>query len=314
MSNSENYYHILEVPEGASGEEIKKSYRKLSLKYHPDKTQGNPEMTEKFQKINEAYETLGNQEKRKQYDHGSNNSFFSDGNEIPPDIHEFFSNVFFGGMGPGMPHGINIVGGTRMNGFPHGNIRIVPGGMPFHFEKQMQKPTPIVKTLVINMKQVLNGANVPLEIERWIIENDNKVFECVTIYVKVEKGVDNNEIVMVPDEGNVLNQHCKGDIKVFIKIENETELQREGLDLVYNKTISLKESLCGFSFELKYINEKVYTIHNQAGNIIPPEFKKIIPNMGLSRENHTGNLVIHFHIDFPLTLEKEKIDSLRNIL
>jgi len=74
-----------------------------------------------------------------------------------------------------------------------------------------------------------------------------------------------------------------------------------------NKNISLKESLCGFSFDLKYINGKVYTINNGSGNIIPPEYQKIIPNMGLTRENHTGNMLIHFHVIFPETLAPDKI-------
>ena len=81
-----------------------------------------------------------------------------------------------------------------------------------------------------------------------------------------------------------------------------------------NKDISLKESLCGFSFDIKYVNGKVYTINNQAGNLIPPNYQKVIPNMGLTREGHTGNLIIQFTTKFPETLSLEKIEALNKIL
>ena len=100
----------------------------------------------------------------------------------------------------------------------------------------------------------------------------------------------------------------------FIKIENNTQFERRGLDLIINRTISLKDALCGFSFELKYINGKVYTINNNSNNIIPPEYIKVIPNMGLTRDGHIGNLLIHFHVDFPEKLSEEQIKILKEIL
>jgi len=322
MTDREDYYSILEISNKSSQEEIKKAYRKLSLKYHPDKTNGDPELTKKFQKINEAYETLGNNEKRNSYDTNLRNPFFSENAEMPnnADIHEMFNNIFFGGMqgmqGISMPPEMAFFGGG--GGGPGGvfpsNIKIVHNGIPINIFQQIHKPTPIITNVTINMSQVINGANIPLEIERWIIENDNKVFEKVTLYVKIEKGIDNNEIIIIHNEGNIINPNCKGDVKIFVKIENDTELKREGLNLIYNKTISLKDALCGFSFELKHVNDKIYTIHNQAGNIIYPEFKKVIQNMGLVRENSTGSLIIHFHIEFPKTLDIEKINVLRELL
>jgi DnaJ family protein A protein 2 len=165
------------------------------------------------------------------------------------------------------------------------------------------------------MEQVLNGASSPLEIERWIIENGNKVFEKQTIYVNIPKGTDDTEIIMLKDLGNVVNEHCKGDVKIFIKVENDSGFRRHGLDLVLEKTISLKEALCGFSFDMKYINGKNYSINNQAGNIIVPDYQKLIPGMGLAREGHnTGNLIIHFKVTFPEKLNEEQIAKLREAL
>ena len=182
------------------------------------------------------------------------------------------------------------------------------------FQQAISKPVPIMKTIEINMSQVLSGASIPLEIERWIIENGIKVFEKETIYVTVPQGVDDNELLILRDKGNVLNENVKGDVKIFVKIKNDSAFKRSGLDLVLEKNISLKESLCGFTFEINYINGKSYTLNNNKGNIIPPEYKKIYPGMGLTRGEHKGNMIIHFHVDFPEKLSEEQITKLSESL
>jgi DnaJ family protein A protein 2 len=164
------------------------------------------------------------------------------------------------------------------------------------------------------MDQVLAGVNYPADIERWILENGNKVFEKETIYIPIPKGVDDGEIIILKEKGNVISEQVKGDVKIFIKVENNTNFERRGLDLFYNKSISLKEALCGFSFDLFYINGKNYTLNNQSGNIIQPNYKKVIPNMGLTRDGHTGNLIIQFQVNFPENLSGEKIEKIKEIL
>ncbi len=196
------------------------------------------------------------------------------------------------------------MGGHQMGGFQM-------GGFPMGFQ---QKPNTINKTITINMENVLTGSTIPVEIERWIIEGENKVFENETIYVPIPKGIDDNEIIFLKDKGNIVNEDNKGDIKIFVKIENTSQFERKGLDLILHKKISLKDSLCGFSFELKYINGKVYTLNNNSGSIIPPEYVKIIPNMGLTRDGHAGNLLIHFQVEFPEKLSEEQIKVLKEIL
>jgi DnaJ-class molecular chaperone len=83
---------------------------------------------------------------------------------------------------------------------------------------------------------------------------------------------------------------------------------------MYKNNISLKDSLCKLSFDLKYINGKKYTINNQKGNIIPPNFKKIISNMGLERNGYVGNLIISFHVQFPENLSLEIINKIEECL
>jgi len=139
------------------------------------------------------------------------------------------------------------------------------------------------------------------------------MLENETVYVIVPKGIDEGEIILLKDKGNVMSETNKGDIKIFIKIDNNTEFKRIGLDLILEKTITMKEALCGFAFELKYITGRVYTITNNSGNIISHGYKKMIPNMGLTRENHTGNLIIIFDVKFPEKLSEETLTALKAI-
>lgn len=92
-----DYYEVLGVDRNATQEEIKKAYRKLAIKYHPDKNPGNPEAEEKFKEAAEAYEVLGNPEKRRQYDqfgHAAVNGGMAGGFSSVEDIFERFRTIF----------------------------------------------------------------------------------------------------------------------------------------------------------------------------------------------------------------------------
>jgi len=321
--SSETHYDTLEVPETATQAEIKKAYRRLSLVHHPDKNRGNADVSGKFQKINEAYEILGDENKRREYDF-ERKSPFGSGPQVR-DIDEFFNNLFFGGQMRGfapMNMGGSGSGSNQAPNFGAGlgpNIKIFrSGGTPMHFNNpfanMIEKPSPIISNIEINMEQVLNGGTVPIEIERWLMEHNNRVYETETLYVQVPKGVDDGEIIVLKDKGHAATDEVRGDVKVFIKVNNNSGFKRNGLDLIVEKTITLKEALCGFSFDLKYFNGKNYVINNAAGNIIKPGFKKLIPGLGLERDGHRGGIIIAFQIEFPETLDEKTMAQLKTLL
>lgn len=330
----DDHYKTLELDENASQKDIKQAYRRLSLLHHPDKNPGKVDISGKFQKINSAYEVLGTEESRMQYDAERKNPFARmaagggmHGFPGSQGIDEMLANLFFGGMAQGMPGMMHANMGHHPgmqhpgmnspfgNFFPPGaNIKIFRNGTQVNMQQPLEKPTPVVKIVEVNMEHVLSGATMPVEIERWLIDNGNKIFECETVYVQIPKGIDDNEMIVLKDKGNILSDECKGDIKIFIKVVNNSDFKRQGLDLILDKDITLKEALCGFSFELKYINGKSYTINNNIGNIIKPEYKKTIPNMGLERDNHRGNVIICFHVVFPDTLDLSVLEKLKELL
>ena len=308
---AENYYTILGINENASPEEIKKAYRALQMKWHPDKNAGSQESINMTQKLNEAYETLGDEQKKEEYDFNRKNpNPFARMGGAATGVHHVNVNDLFGSIfGGGFPFG----GMGGMGGMPPGaNIHIFHG--PMGFQQAFQKPEPIVKQIELSLEQVLTGLSLPIEIERWIIENGNKIFEKETLYVQLPAGIDEGEMVILKDKGNALNANVKGDIKIQIKINNTTDFKRSGLDLILEKTISLKEALCGFTFEIKYINGKSYTLNNNKGNIIPSGYKKVYPEMGLVRDSHKGNMIIHFNVQFPEKLTEEQIEKISGVL
>lgn len=331
---AENLYDTLGVSENATGDEIKKAYRALSMKWHPDKNRESPDAVNQFQKISSAYETLSDESKRAQYNMSRRNPFAQMGTmgggmrgfDIPVD--DIFSMLFSGGhpMGNmGNMGGVHMshMNGHPMNGQPMGGhpmggmfpgVNIFHGADHLNLQSRLNKPPPIIKNVSVTIEQILGDYTLPLEIERWILENGTKIFEKETIYVDIPRGIDDNEIIILRDKGNVKDETCKGDVKLFIQVVNTTAFKRSGLDLIMEKSISLKDALCGFSFDIKYINGKSYTINNSSGNIIPANYNKTIPNMGLERNNHKGNLIIVFNVEFPEKLTPEQIAGLAKLL
>lgn len=316
-----DYYKILNVNDKATQDDIKKSYRRLSLQYHPDKPTGN---SEKFKQINEAYQTLGNENKRKQYDMSKNlpqglNEMFGGRGGPMPDI----LKMFFGGGIPGMP-GMEEMGGIpihRMNSMhnmeganPHIFFSSFPQGRNNINKMFNRPPEPIIKTIYISLKEAYTGTNYPLEIERFLYKLETKTIENERLYITIPKGIDDNECIILKNKGNIDLENRRGDVKIFIKIKNNSNFKREGLNLIYEQTISLKESLIGFNFQLDHINGKSYTITAGGINVIKPGSETIIKNMGFFRENSVGDVIIKFNIIFPRKLTEEQRKKIENIL
>jgi DnaJ-class molecular chaperone len=307
------FYEVLGVNPDATETEIKKAYRTLSLKYHPDRN-SSAEARNLFPDINEAYETLGDAQKRKRYDIEQKGGMFMDGiggEADMSDINQIFSMMFGGGGGGfGQHPGIRVFRGQH------------PGfggsGDPLGFQnifQAMQKPPPIIKNIKISMTQAYTGCSLPVEIERWIIENDLKVSETETIYIPIHPGIDDNEIIVLREKGNAVNDSLKGDLKIVIQIDNTTAFRRSGLDLIFVYKLSLKEALCGFSFELNHLNGKVLTLTNFSNKtIISPNSRKILPQLGMTRDKQVGNLILEFDVVFPSSITPEQCATLEQIL
>lgn len=315
------HYEILELNQDASEQEIKKSYRKLSLQHHPDRNGGDVESTEKYKKINEAHEILSDSQKREQYNmelrfggQGGGMHMGGPGMGGPDmgDINNIFNMMFNGGMGMGGP-GVRVFHSNP--GFPAAGF---PGsGFPGmdQFFQQVNKPPPIIKHVSVSLEQVYTGANISVDIEKQISNPSGRFVQMETINIQIPPGLDENEVMIMRDQGHILNEDVKGDVKFTFEIKNNSIFKRQGLDLIYKKTLTLKESLCGFSFEILHINGKSLNMNNSGNNtIIKPNYKKVVSGLGMVKNGQTGNLIIEMAVEFPDSLTKEQIDVLRDIL
>lgn len=334
---SKSLYDVLEVPKDASESDIKKAYRKLSLIHHPDRN-NEPGAESRFKEINAAHEVLSDSEKRKEYDmESSGHPMFGGhghghGHGPGPEFHDVndILRQMFGGGGGGAPQGFPM--GGMPQGFPMGGMPGMPGsgsgdggfnmffgggpmgGHPF-FQQQMSKPPPIIKTIKITLEQIYFGGNITIEYEKWNVSNNIKIGEMATMNVTIPPGIEESEVIVIRDVGNSIENQIKGDIKLCIKIDNNTEFIRNGMDIIYRKTLTLKESLCGFKFELKHLNGKTLAFNNHTNiSVIKPNYKKIVPNLGMNKNGETGNLIIEFDITFPDVLGDDQIQKLLEIL
>ena len=317
-----NHYEILGISEQADENEIRKAYRSLSLKYHPDRNQ-EPGAGDKFREINEANEILSDSQKRQQYNHelkygqGSMEAEMGDINNI--------INMMFGGGGfPGMGMGMGMPGMRvhHMGGGP--GVHIFQNGQQVHghgsnpFEQmfqQMQKPQPITKHVQISLEQAFTGGRISIDIEKSVIFNGLRSTEIENIQIDIPKGIDNDEGILLRDKGNVASESMKGDLKIMFLIKNTTPFTRNGLDLHVQQKISLKEALCGFVFEIPHLNGKKISMNNKTNcTVIKPNYKKVVPNLGMSREGQTGNLIIEFLVEFPDSISPEVVEKLNEIL
>ena len=310
-----NYYEILGVSTDASESEIKKAFRTLSLEYHPDRNNNSEESTQKFQEINEAYETLSDPQKKNEYDfeqeHGGGGGFpFGGGGGFHHfggggghDIHDIF-NMMFSGGGGGFPGG----------GFPGmgPNIRIFHNGIPV-----IQKPAPIQTEMNITLEQSFTGIpSIQIKFDRIVVVQQIQSSETEILTLSIPPGIAHDETIVLQEKGHVIQDKVKGDLHIHVKIKPHKEFSRNGMDLIYNKTLTLKEALCGFSLEIPHLSSKMLRInHSATSHVIKPKEKKTIPGYGMVKNGqNTGNLIIEFDVSFPDKLTDEQIQQLINIL
>jgi len=308
------HYEILGVSENSSEIEIKKAYRTLSLKYHPDRNSSN-EAKSKMQDITGAYEVLKDPDAKKKYDMQLKFGGGGGGFNNMPNMNEFNDiNSIFNMMCHGFPN-------MRDNGMPgHPNIHVFHNSMPGrnfnvrHQTNHVRKPSIINKHSTITLEQAFTGCVVEIEVERTIEKDSEITKETENMYINIPSGILHNETVSLHDKGNVINEHF-GSVNITILLEPHKDYIRQGQNIIMKKTITLKEALCGFVFEFTYLNDKKLSLNNRENyTVITPGYKKIIKGMGITRENSVGNFIVEFDIKFPETLSLEDREKISEIL
>ena len=225
-----DYYQVLGLKKNATPEEIKKAYRKLAVKYHPDKNPGNKEAEEKFKEINEAYAVLSDPKKKDQYDQFGSAGF-----------HERFSqeDIFRGfdvgdlfkdkGFGTDDIFSRIFGGGFQQGGFGHG--RVIRRGEDFTME------------LEVSFREAYAGCE-----KRIAFMREGKREE---LSVKVPAGVDSGARLRIHGKGGAgVGGGPPGDLYLSVKVGSDPHFNREGNDIIVERQIRFTDAALGTSIDV----------------------------------------------------------------
>jgi len=298
-----DYYKILGVDKSATKEEISKAFRKLAVKYHPDKNPNNKAAEEKFKEITEAHEVLGDPEKRKKYDAlGVNwNQYQSSGGGFEDFFSQYggarrgsgttyeFSGDFgdlFGGMGGGFSDFFESFFGGRgrqaRSGFSSQGFQNQPTGVDVEAD------------LHISLEDAFNGS------ERQISIDGKK------LKIKINPGTSDGQKLRLKGLGrSSIKGGMKGDLFLNIHILQHPFYEIKDGELYYNLDVDLYSAVLGGKEEIRTLDGKKISINIPEGT----ESENILrlKNLGLRNANERNDLFVKIHVTIPKNLsEKEK--------
>ncbi len=259
---ADDYYKTLGVEKGADPEAIKKAYRKLALKFHPDRNPGNREAEEKFKKISEAYAVLSDTEKRKQYDSFGSDQFsrrYSQEDIFRNfDLNEILRDFGFGGAGGNerVFRGAGRRGGYtfRTGGDP---LRDLFGqGQPDY--EAPQKGEDLHYNLSITLEESVSGADKKLALQQEL--------EVHEISVRIPAGISTGKKLRLAGKGHPgVHGGPAGDLYLNITILPHPIFARDGSDIYIEKAVSFTQAVLGSSIEVPTIDGTTKRIKVPAG-------------------------------------------------
>lgn len=343
-----DYYNILGINRDASADEIKKAFRKLARKYHPDINPGDQAAENKFKEINEAYEVLSDSDKRKKYDQfGADwNRYQQTGgaggfdwsryaNQPGGGVRIDFGDLGgsgFGGFGGGTQGGFSdffetlfgATGGRQTSGFSGGGTR-------------PQKGQDYEQAVEISLEEAYNGTQRQMRIEvpqqcatcRGTGAQNNTICptcggtgvngqQTRTLTIKIPAGIDTGGKVRVSGEGGFgINGGPSGDLYLVVTVAPHPRYEREGQDLRFYAPIDLYTMILGGTARIGLLSGKTLTLqippHTQNGRTFRIRGQGM-PKPG--QPDQRGDLYVVAEAQLPTELsprERELVEELREI-
>ncbi|MFC4269492.1 molecular chaperone DnaJ [Polaribacter marinivivus] len=348
----QDFYEILGISKSASQAEIKKAYRKMAIKYHPDKNPGDKTAEENFKKAAEAYEVLSDENKKARYDQYGHAAFdgpqggggFGGGGMNMEDIFSQFGDIFGGGFGGGF--GGFGGGGQRQARVKGTNMRIRVKLTLEEIAKGIEKKVKVrrkVQAEGVKYKtcSTCNGSGQQMRVTNTILGRMQTATTCSTcsgageiisskpngadahglivkeetVSINIPAGVTEGVQLKVGGKGNDApgKNSISGDLLVLIEEVPHEKLKREGTNIHYDLYINFSEAVLGTSKEVETVTGKV-KIKIDAGT----QSGKILRLKGKglpSIERYgTGDFLIHINVWTPQELDKEQKTFFENML
>ena len=311
-----DYYKVLGVPRSASYQEIKSAYRKLAVKYHPDKNKERA-AEDKFKEISEAYQVLSDPDKKKTYDlygeaglkqgeAAAGFSTFSFGKGSFKDPFDLFREMFNGEKGfasftssgfqgmSGMPDISGLFSGDADIGGQFPGFKSMGGA-------KKEKDPDIVHELGVTLDNVYRGATKKLKIGRNILTPSGESQHSEeTVEINIKPGWKEGTKVSFKEKGEQRPGRIPADVVFMIKDKPDEVFTRDGSNIRYRQKLSLKEALLGKELQIPTLDSTMIPVN--LDYIVNPNSQHLITGQGLPlvKEPHKrGDLIIDFEIKFP---------------
>ena len=294
MSTQRDYYEVLGVSKNASDDEIKKAYRKLAFKYHPDRNPGDKEAEAKFKEATEANEVLSDKQKRARYDqfgHAGVGGNSSDGNPFNSGSYSFNGQNFSFDFGGGDGNLDDIF--STLFGF---------GGS----RTQRRRGADYRTVLTISFEESVFGVTKTVQV-------DGK-----EINLKIPAGIDDGQAIRLRGRGGPAPDSTgeAGDLLVQIRVRPHKTLTREGYIILSEQHISMIDAALGCEAEIETIDGKI-TMKVPAGTQSGTPFKlsghgvvRDIRNQLYERGEERGAHIVNIIVDTPTNLSKKQKELL----
>jgi len=274
-----DYYSILGVPKAASDDEIKRAYRKLAMQHHPDR--GGDQ--NKFQQIQQAYDVLGDAQKRSEYDHPQpqhQNFHFNFGSGHPFD--EIFASFGFGG-----------------------------GPDPFAQMRQQQRKNKDLRIQIdLNLPDTLNDQIKTVSVQTTTGERQ-------TVQVNIPRGIRTGHQMRFAGLGdNMFTTIARGDLYVQFNVQPDPQYEVDNDDIIYRCNISAFDAMTGTAIDIPTLDSKVFRLTVPAGIVHGTRLR--LPNQGLYTINtqKRANLIVIISLSIPVLVSQEArelIDQLKKL-
>lgn len=308
-----DYYEVLEVPRGADEAEIKRAYRKLAMKFHPDKNKADPvAAAARFQAISEAYDVLSDTQKRAIFDQYGYDALknggvpegdgMTDGYAFNERAAEDVFHKFFGTNNPFFDFGF---GDTQ----PFASAMRKPAGAA-------AKAPPIDKPLECSLEDLFLGATKAVSVDRTRLQRDELVRDTKTFVVKVQPGWKHGTKITFEREGDEDRTHDAGDVVFTVVQLKHAHFERMDAQLVFTARLTLTEALGDCCVHVPTLDGRELAI--ACNEVVHPGMEKVVPREGMpvpsAKGGGRGDLRIKFDIAFPKHLTSLQKAAIAKIL
>ncbi len=281
---SKNYYDILGVSQNASADEIKKVFRSQAKKYHPDRNKGDKAAEAKFKELSEAYDTLSDTQKRKQYDEMLRYGAFTGGQ--PRGRQQQYD---FGGQGNYTVHTEGFDGMEDILESFFGGGRTRGRGK----SRKPQRGQDIEAELTLTLAEAVEGVTRTVSLQG----KDHR------LRVTIPAGISDGEVVRLAGQGESA-QAGNGDLLITVRVMPNEQFSRKGNDLYTKAVVSFKEAILGSKVSVKTLSGGSIAVAIPAGT--QPGALLRLRGQGVKRGTVVGDMIVEVVVNIPKTITEKQ--------